>query len=44
MALITEHARLKEHVSSMSGNLEAQVFEGGKSGSLSFAYDSNTSS
>lgn len=26
----TEHARLKEHVTSMSGHLEAQIFEGGK--------------
>lgn len=26
---VLEHARLKEHVSSMPGNLEAQVYEGG---------------
>lgn len=37
---ITEHARLKDHIASMPGGLEAKIQEGGKQdSSLSFLID-----
>lgn len=33
---LTEHARLKDHVSSMDGGLEAKINEGGKQHSFLF--------
>ncbi|KAK4232106.1 ABC transporter type 1, transmembrane domain-containing protein [Podospora fimiseda] len=36
---VLEHARLKDHVSSMEGGLEAKVHEGGKHRVLFYSYD-----